>query len=67
MDVHMTGEAARELIVECRFVRLAMAVGALRHIAVFILMAGYACQLAMLALVTRQFAENLGVAGSAGA
>ena len=50
----MAGEAAREFIVECRFVWLAMTVGALRYITVFILVAGYTGQRPVLAGVLRQ-------------
>lgn len=60
----MAGEAAREFIMECLFVRLAMTVGTLRHIAVFVLVAGYAGQRPVLADVLRQFVEYLGMAGS---
>ena len=54
MDVDMTGEAAREFIVESLLVRLAVAVGTLRHKAVLILVAGYTGQRPMLAGVLRQ-------------
>ena len=50
----MAGEAAREFIVECLFVRLAMTVGTLRYIAVSVLVAGYAGQRAVLAGALRQ-------------
>ena len=63
----MTGEAARELIVESLFVRLAVTVGTLRHIAVSVLVAGYAGQRPVLAGVLRQLVEYLGMAGTTGA
>lgn len=42
MNIDMTGEAARELVMESLVVRLSVAIGALRHIAVFAFMAGNA-------------------------
>ena len=50
----MTGEAAREFIVERLFVRLAVTVGTLRYIAVPVLVAGYAGQRTVLAGALRQ-------------
>jgi hypothetical protein len=49
------------------FVRLAMAVGALRDIAVLVLVAGNAGQRPVLAGAPQQFDENLGMAGPTGA
>ena len=54
VDVDMAGKAAREFIVERLFVRLAMTVGTLRDIAVFVLVAGYAGDRPVLAGVLRQ-------------
>ena len=53
MDIDMAGEAAREFIVECLFVRQSMTIGTLRHIAMFILMAEYAGQGSVFAGVLR--------------
>jgi hypothetical protein len=49
VHVDMACEAAREFIMECLFVRLAMTVGALRDIAVLVLVAGNAGQRPVLA------------------
>lgn len=63
----MAGETVRELVEECLFVRLAVTVGTLRNIAVFVLVACYAGQRPVLAGIVCQFAEYLGMAGAAGA
>ena len=45
----MAGEAARKLVVECLLVRQTVTVGTLRHIAVFVLVAGHTGERAVLA------------------
>jgi len=55
MDVDMAGKATREFIVKRLFVWLAVTVGTLRDIAVFVLVAGYAGDHTVLAAALRQF------------
>ena len=67
MDVDMAGEAAWKLFIECLVVRLAVTVGTLRHIAMLVLVAGDAGQCMVLAGALRQFVQDWGMTGAAGA
>ena len=67
MDIDMACQAPRELFVESRFMRFSVTVGTLRHITVFILVAGYTGQATVLAGVIGQLGEYLGMAGCTGA
>lgn len=62
----MAGEAARKFIVEQLIVRLAMAVGALRHIAVLVLVTGDAREGPVFGGALRQCVQYLGMTGTAG-
>ena len=67
MDVYVAGKASRISIVYRLFVRLAMAVGTLRYIAVLVLVAGDTGYRPVLAGVILQFVEYLAMAGATGA